>query len=378
MRSLLQLSRRLSSLSSPRKQPAVLLGGSVRFFSETPLCRIDGAQPCGSTPRDGEIGKLVITLAASNSWQTHTRDKKVPMSLMTETGTIGGSHGWVATLKDGVVCLQDDLFPDASYSEPKRISLPPLQTLPHCQTQLVTNVAMSSASPDEDEDCILAVKFVGPQLSLCRPALGDKAEWFNIRVTDPGFFSSRVMYSERDDMFSMPGAGGKLTGSWDLENHRDKPKLLAWHFTSLLELVHSEWRALDNCSTTDHLVESRQTGELFMVKQFRERNNLRGGRMEQRQMMVFKLVEDETPLPVGDGFAWPTRDIGDLCIFLSKSEPFCLNASFYGHLRPNSVYFIDHNEEGVFDIKTRSTPSVFSPFPAPYYIPPQSYLDVYV
>nr|VDD40114.1 unnamed protein product [Brassica oleracea] len=34
---------------------------------------------------------------------------KVPMELLKEIGIIGASHGWVATLKNGVVCLQDDL-----------------------------------------------------------------------------------------------------------------------------------------------------------------------------------------------------------------------------------------------------------------------------
>ncbi|CAN7033681.1 unnamed protein product [Brassica rapa subsp. trilocularis] len=107
---------------------------------------------------------------------------KVPMELQKEIGIIRASHGWVATLKNGVVCLQDDLhLPD---TDPKRIPLPPFVTLPHCQTQIVTNVSMSSSSPDDDEDCIVAVKFLGPQLSLCRPAQRD-CKWSNIRITDP-------------------------------------------------------------------------------------------------------------------------------------------------------------------------------------------------
>ncbi|KAJ4880150.1 Uncharacterized protein Rs2_37204 [Raphanus sativus] len=115
---------------------------------------------------------------------------KVPMEILKEIGMIGASHGWVATMKNGVVCLQDDLHllhapPD---TKPKHIPLPPLVTLPHCQTQVVTNVAMSSPSP-EDEDCILAVKFLGPQLSLCRPAQKD-CKWSDIGITDPSFFSS--------------------------------------------------------------------------------------------------------------------------------------------------------------------------------------------
>ncbi|CAH2057811.1 unnamed protein product [Thlaspi arvense] len=356
MRSLL-LSR-LSRLSLRKPPPLVLrqLGG-VRFLSKTPICHIVGAEPCGFTPRDGEIG-------------AREPDDR--------TGTIGASNGWVATLKDGVVCLQDDLIPSASDSAPKRISLPPLETLPHCQTQLVTNVAMSSASPDEDEDCILAVKFVGPQLSLCRPALGDKAEWFNIRITDPGFFSSRVMYSRRDKMFSMPGSGGTRTGSWDLEKHRDKPKLQTWRFLRHPEFVQTEWGDIDTCYTTEQLVESRHTGDMFMVKRFRERNYDEGDRMEEKQIMVFKLDGDEgSRCYNGHGDAIYTEDIGDLCIFLSKSEPFCLQASLYGNFS-NSIYFVDDNGNGMFNYKFEYSNKKYATYPAPYFIPPQSYLNAYV
>ncbi|VVB10719.1 unnamed protein product [Arabis nemorensis] len=73
---------------------------------------------------------------------------------------------------------------------------------------------MSSSSPEE-EDCVVAIKFMGPQLSLCRPAQSN-SEWTNIRIRNPCFFSSPVMFSQREGMFGIPGAGGHLIGSWDL------------------------------------------------------------------------------------------------------------------------------------------------------------------
>uniref|UniRef100_A0A1J3EW48 KIB1-4 beta-propeller domain-containing protein n=1 Tax=Noccaea caerulescens TaxID=107243 RepID=A0A1J3EW48_NOCCA len=359
MRSLL-LSR-LSKLSSLRKLPVVL---GVRFLSETPPCHILGAAPCGSNSRDGEIGRLVVSNYTESCWSTMTHvEKKVPMSLMTETGTIGASRGWVATLKDGVVCFQDDLIPSASDSEPKRISLPPLQTLPHCQTQLVTNVAMSSGSPDKDEDCILAVKFLGPQLSLCRPALGDKAEWFNIRVTDPGFFSSRVMYSKRDNMFSMAGSGGKITGSWDLEKHI----LVDTYFPFYPEFVQSHWDRLCKSCRSEHLVES-PSGETFFVKWYTQRSihrDINSGKALTERFLVFSVSNNK--------MYRHTRDIGDNCIFLSaKGEPFCLQASLYG-LSRNCIYFVGRDDFGEVNIaddvimakKTRTSR-------APYFIPPPS------
>ncbi|XP_010444978.1 PREDICTED: uncharacterized protein LOC104727581 [Camelina sativa] len=362
MRSLL-----LSQLSrlSLRKPPALGHLGCARYLSQTPLCRIVGAERCGSTPRDGDIGRLVVTDVSESSYGTEVLEKKVPMELMTETGTIGASHGWVATLKDGVVRLQDDLNPSASDSDPKRISLPPLVTLPHCQTQLVTNVAMSSSSP-EDDDCIVAVKFLGPQLSLCRPAQKNP-EWVNIRVEDPGFSSSKVMYSKRDDMFSMPASGGTHICSWDLDKHRHKPKLQTLRFPNHPEFVQSEWVKLDKCSRIEDLVESRATGEVFMVKRFKERKNYEVMRMEEKQMLVFKLD--------GNGNALYTEDIGDLCIFLSsKGEPFCLQASLYDVLE-NHVYFTDSGQRGLFDIRCKYVIGGFVTYPAPYYIPPQSYLN---
>ncbi|VVB10295.1 unnamed protein product [Arabis nemorensis] len=94
--------------------------------------------------------------------------------------------------------LQDDLNPVASATDPKRIPLPPLVTLPGCQTQIVTNVSMSSSS-SEDEDCVVAVKFLGPQLSFCRLAQSNP-EWINMRIENPCFFSSRVTFAEKYDM----------------------------------------------------------------------------------------------------------------------------------------------------------------------------------
>ncbi|KAG7534906.1 hypothetical protein ISN45_Aa08g024090 [Arabidopsis thaliana x Arabidopsis arenosa] len=187
---------------------------SSTSLPQTPPCVIMYVDPSGADP-----GKLVIRRAGDST----PLEKELPMELTNEMRPIGSSNGWLTTLKDGVMGLQDiDLNLVASDVDPKRISLPPLVTLPHCQTQIVTNVAMSSSSP-EDEDCVVAVKFLGPQLSFFRPAQSN-SEWINIRVENPCFFSSPVMYSKKDDMFRIPGSGGHLIASWDLTKHVNKPK----------------------------------------------------------------------------------------------------------------------------------------------------------
>ncbi|KAG2299213.1 hypothetical protein Bca52824_035685 [Brassica carinata] len=89
---------------------------------------------------------------------------------------------------------------------------------------------MSSSSPEE-EDRVVAVKFLGPQLSICKPAQSN-SKWINIRISNPCFFSSPVMYSEKEDMFCIVGSGGHLVGSWDL--------------VDILALVLCSWLGLSN------------------------------------------------------------------------------------------------------------------------------------
>ena len=125
----------------------------------------------GAIPSENGLGRLEVAYA--NQRSVTDLDKMIPLELVfkeyddEKTLTIGASHGWIATLKeDGILRLVDDLNPVASDANPKRIPLPPLVTLPHCQTNIITNVSMSSSSPEDDEDCVVAVKFLGPQLSF--------------------------------------------------------------------------------------------------------------------------------------------------------------------------------------------------------------------
>ncbi|XP_020891655.1 uncharacterized protein LOC110231115 [Arabidopsis lyrata subsp. lyrata] len=344
-----------------------LLSNGISSSSvQTPPCNIIGAKQC-----EENVGKLIIANANERKW-TYL-DKKVPLDLVynhpyNEMVTIGSSHGWVATLRyDGILRLQDDLNPVASDSDPKRISLPPLVTLPYCQTQIITNVSMSAPSPEE-EDCVVAVKFLGPQLSFCRPAAQCNPEWINIRIANPCFFSSRVMFSKKDDMFCILGSGGDIIGSWDLRKHKHTPKLQKLQFQNLPELKNTTREVLSSCCcTSEHLVESRCTGETFLVKQYKKTAEIVFGiaKMKTEAVMVFKLDEE--------GNAVYTQDIGDLSIFLSKSEPFCVPSSSFPGMDRNKVYIFDVNEVGIFNLsKDRYFGGIFTPaFGAPYYIPPQ-------
>ncbi|KAJ4875566.1 hypothetical protein Rs2_40584 [Raphanus sativus] len=315
------------------------------------------ANPCGEG-----LGKLLF-LKDTESWFTHL-EKKVPLELVDrdEMGSVGSCNGWVATLKDDrVLRLQDDLNPTASHTHPKHIPLPPLVTLPHCQTQIITNVSMSSSSP-EDEDCVVAVKFLGPQLSFCRPAQS-QPEWINVKIEDPCFFSSRVMFSKKDGKFRIPGSGGSLIGSWDLNKPKNNPKIQRLQYQNLPKLTKIKRELLDVCCTSEHLVESITTGETFLVKWFRKTSR-RLALMKTKALMVFKIDEE--------GNAVYTQDIGDLVIYISKSEPFCVPASSFPGLVRNSVRIVDVDEDGTIRLHDSSIASINIRFGAPYFIPPQN------
>ncbi|XP_048604076.1 uncharacterized protein LOC125581915 [Brassica napus] len=335
---------------------------------QTPPCKIIVAESCG-----GDLGKLVVM--NFNELKCTELEKKVPLELMNDKGTkitIGASHGWIATLKeDGILRLQDDLNPVATDTYPKRIPLPPLVTLPHCQTKIITNVSMSSSSPENDEDCVVAVKFLGPQLSFCKPAASQsKPGWTNIKIENPCFYSSRVMFSKKDNMFRIPGSGGHLIGSWDPYRPNNNPTFQRLRFTNMPKLTKAKQNLMDMCCRSEHLVESLPTGETFLVKWYKKTTKIaKGGiaRLRTKALMVFK-IDDE-------GNAVYTHDIGDLNMFLSMSEPFCVSATSFPGLYANYVEIIDFDESGYVILKSSAIKSRSSSYLAPYHIPPQNIVE---
>lgn len=81
-----------------------------------------------------------------------------------------------------------------------------------------------------------------------------------------------------------------------------------------------------------------------------------------KRFMVFR--EDEK----SKYFSY-TEDIGDVCIFLSASEAFCLTASMYPGLKPNSIYYIGHGL-GSYDLASGTVHSFNPPrVPMLNYVP---------
>ncbi|CAH8355362.1 unnamed protein product [Eruca vesicaria subsp. sativa] len=87
-------------------------------------------------------------------------------------------------------------------------------------------------------------------------------------------------------------------------------------------------------------------------------------------LMVFKL-DDE-------GNAVYTQDMGDLTMFLSMSEPFCVPSASFPGLAPNYIRIFDIDE--IRCVNVASPPSIPSSiacindsYSTPYYFPPQDY-----
>lgn len=99
--------------------------------------------------------------------------KRTPKDLMEKMEIIGTSNGWLATLHFiDMLQLKEHPTPWLKFSDSNYKVLPPIVALPLCQTRMVTNVAISSSSPVE-EDCAVAVKLFGPQFSEVKKILQD-------------------------------------------------------------------------------------------------------------------------------------------------------------------------------------------------------------
>ncbi|ESQ43024.1 hypothetical protein EUTSA_v10015795mg, partial [Eutrema salsugineum] len=154
----------------------------------------------------------------------------------------------------------------------------------------------------------------------------------NVRIKNPCFFSSRVMFSKKDDMFRIPGSGGHLIGSWDPYKPSGNPQLQSLRFQNLQKLLPCAHEVMQSCSTTEHLVESKTTGETFLVKIYRKLDEIIDAvsKMQTNCVLTLKLDEKGNAVLMGD--------IGDLVIFISRNELFCVPASSFPGLVPNHVY----------------------------------------
>ncbi|KAG2320232.1 hypothetical protein Bca52824_013445 [Brassica carinata] len=370
-----QLLFRLSKLSYRNKD--VSIQKNVRLFSTSPYltlgCLWDDALRLveGSSHYGG-----ILLFDPAKEEVLKVLGKVVPRELLNST-LMGASQGWgfFSQLPNhSSLCISDHFNPLSSRPKTKMIPLPPLTSMPYGQTKVVWNVAMSSSPPHEEEakeeDCVVAVKFLGRQLSMCKP--GRDLAWTNILIPFDCSENSNLMYSKRDQRFYLPAPGGNYLCSWDL-NFNNDPKFNELVFHNLPKLPHSGWEVLHSCFREDHWVES-PSGPSFLVRWYSTAPYQRG---KDPIVMVFR--EEDQVTEKGTRNMCYTEDIGDLCIFLSKSDPFCVVASSCPGLKPNSIYLMGRCF-AVCDLTTGtvrhfvhpSSAEKSYPFLFPFWLPPFS------
>ncbi|CAH8259031.1 unnamed protein product, partial [Arabidopsis lyrata] len=242
------------------------------------------------------------------------------------------------------------LNPSVPKSARKVISLPPLVPLPYSLdpsestplTELVRNVSLSS-SPDQ-EDCIAAIKFWGSCISFCRRSPSDDDSswsWSHINSLPFAFKASSLIYSNTASIFYItPSTAVRSDHSRNFEQYEHKDKhgfpLVAYFmqlgpFEPPGKLSDSELKLLLGCSGGDSrfLVET-PSGDIFTIMRYMQTHD------------------------IDKGAESYVADIGDFCIFFGKNEPFCIPASVYPGLKPNSIYFTEKTHVSVYDIATHN------------------------
>ncbi|CAN8245775.1 unnamed protein product [Cochlearia groenlandica] len=322
-----QLLFRRSSLTN------ALIHKTARLFSTNP-CMTLGIFGEENTGQGRGYKGDILWFDSANESLVAVKDKIIPEELIS-LKLMGASQGWQFfsdRTNHSSVCITDLFNPLASKSKIKIVPLPPFTTMNQGQTKVVSNVAMSSSSPhdDDEECCVVAIKFLGRQLSMCRPGLD--LEWTNFSTPFLSSENSNLMYSKRDHRFNMLAPGGKYLCSWDLSFKND-PKFDELVFQTNPDLPHYAWELLNSYFREDYWVES-PSGHSFLVKWYSHVPTLN---CKDPLLLVFR--EDGVTKDGKRNMCY-TEDIGDICIFISKSEPFCVAASSCPGLKPGSVYLM--------------------------------------
>ncbi|ESQ33860.1 hypothetical protein EUTSA_v10009493mg, partial [Eutrema salsugineum] len=240
---------------------------SVRLFSSSKtgpcasICSV--VEPSTDGAGNGNVGEVLLYDVAK---QELVRVEKTYPDELYDAQLVGASHGWgfFSNREDRSLVISDFLNPYASKSKPKIVPLPPFTRMPTCQTEVVCNVAMSSPPEPYDKDWGVGIKFLGKQLSFCRPNCD--LRWTNIPTPFESWDSSNLMYSKKDERFYLLAPGGNYLCSWDLNFKKDnKPKFHELVLHNLPKMPSSRWKRLDSFCREDHWVES-PSGECFLVK----------------------------------------------------------------------------------------------------------------
>lgn len=183
-----------------------------------------------------------------------------------EVMTVGFTHrdGWSVYLEkseDSSTNLM--LVSNTSFGSVKH-HLPPLSS-----SSRIQNVAISNSPDIKKKDLVVAVKFLGSDVSLCKPFSDSGSGWININTSGTVHPFSSLMYSKKNKKFLTLSPSGEYFWYLDLHFNEEsvQPNLsyLLFEEDPLRKLYKTELEDYIWRSRTDHLVES-PSGEHFLVK----------------------------------------------------------------------------------------------------------------
>ncbi|CAN8291225.1 unnamed protein product [Cochlearia groenlandica] len=287
--------------------------------------------------------------------------KKSPEAMSGQCSLLGTSRGWEIFMRysDYTMHLSQVFNPESQGSS---IFLPPFPRQLALHIDMVKNVSLSTPNPNQDKDYIVAVYFFGSKLSYCMP--NRDLEWKTIDTPFSYDFDSHILYSPKEEMFYLLTTGCAYMAALDLKNNKKNPNFSRLKLNNFPPLQQDESKILASCLRIDYMAEEEYSfsgHQRYIIQWYVEarKNDFSIARISEitKRFMVFK-IEDKEEEEEEEGRriinANYTEDIGDVCIFVGHSETFCLKASKYHGLKPNTIYYVGFGF-GVYDIAKKSS-----------------------
>ncbi|VVB13035.1 unnamed protein product [Arabis nemorensis] len=181
-----------------------------------------------------------------------------------------------------------------------------------------------------------------------------------------------MIYSVRDRKFYLNRVGDeKYDGPVDLiDTSSGLPQVSLYQGFPFSDIPKSILEQLSRGIKSQHIVES-PSGDSFVVywlDEYVNREEFEASRAKEppyqssikikpRGFVVFRQDPEQKITSY-------TRDIGDLCIFLGCNEAFCVSATEYPGLKPNSIYFTDlQTGFGFYQLSSNTVHDVINPPP---------------